>query len=85
MKKTATFLSLLIFASAFVSAAVHGAYFTLGSSGRSIDLFTQKEPFSGKGLNEPSDSFQPQEEVILYALVTYNNYPVQNKLVAFQV
>jgi len=56
-----------------------------GEKGRNIDLFTQKSPFDGKGPNQPSDSFQPQEEVILYALVTYNEAPIQNKLVAFQI
>ncbi|MGB9756486.1 MAG: CARDB domain-containing protein [Candidatus Bathyarchaeales archaeon] len=50
-----------------------------------IDLFTQKEPYSGKGPNNPSDSFSPQEIVILYAFVTYNEMPVQNLLVAFYV
>ncbi|MEM3622662.1 MAG: Ig-like domain-containing protein, partial [Candidatus Bathyarchaeia archaeon] len=50
-----------------------------------IDLFTQKEPYSGKGPNNPSDAFSPQEIVILYAFVTYNEMPVQNLLVAFYV
>jgi len=54
------------------------------SSGRVIDLFTQKAPFDGKGANQSSDAFEPQELVILYALVTYNGYPVALKLVAFQ-
>ena len=50
-----------------------------------IDLFTQKEPYSGKGPNMPSDAFGLEEVVILYALVTYNKIPVQNSLVAFHV
>lgn len=50
-------------------------------SGRFIDLYTQK---GGMGANQSSDMFQPQELVILYALVTYNDYPVVGKLVAFQ-
>ncbi|MEM3597177.1 MAG: hypothetical protein QXJ53_03515 [Candidatus Bathyarchaeia archaeon] len=58
---------------------------TARSDARQIDLFTQKIPYSGKGPNVPSDSFQPQELVILYANVTYNDCPVANKLVAFQV
>jgi hypothetical protein len=48
-----------------------------------IDLYTQKEPYSGKGGNMPSDAFSPQEGAILYALVTYKEVPVQNLLVAF--
>jgi hypothetical protein len=33
------------------------------NTGGNIDLFTQKEPYSGKGTNMPSDTFAPQEEV----------------------
>jgi hypothetical protein len=50
-----------------------------------IDLFTQKEPYSGKGPNAPSDAFGLEEEVQIYALATYNEYPVQSLLVAFQI
>ena len=50
-----------------------------------VDVYTQKEPYSGKGLNQPSDAFAPQEEVQLYAYVSYHGDPVANKLVAFQV
>jgi len=53
--------------------------------GGKIDLFTQKEPYSGKGSNMPSDAFGPEEIVILYALVTYNEIPVQGSMVAFYV
>ena len=49
-------------------------------SGRVIDLFTQK---GGRGANQSSDMFESQELVILYALVTYNDNPIANKLVAF--
>jgi hypothetical protein len=48
-------------------------------------LFTQKAPFNGKGMNQSSDAFEPQELVILYALVTYNGYPVASKDVSFWV
>jgi hypothetical protein len=50
-----------------------------------IDLFTQKEPYSGRGVNMPSDAFGPQEDVILYALVTCNDVPVGNLLVDYVV
>lgn len=50
-----------------------------------IDVFTQKEPFSGRGANMPSDAFGPQEIVVLYALVTTDNTTVENILVAFNV
>jgi len=58
--------------------------FSNGTGGK-IDLFTQKEPYSGKGLNMPSDAFGPGEVVILYALVTYSGIPLQNLLATFYV
>ena len=54
-------------------------------TGGKIDLFTQKLPFNGAGAKQSSDAFQPQELVILYARVTYNEWPVGNQPVAFQV
>lgn len=58
---------------------------TTSTSKGIIDLYTQKEPYSGRGQGQTSDAFAPQELVILYACVTYNLYPVQNKIVAFQI
>jgi len=52
---------------------------------RVIDVYTHREPNSGRGLNQPSDAFAPQEEVILYAYVTYNGDPVEEKIVAFEI
>ena len=55
-------------------------------TGPYLDLYTQKpEPYRGKRPNQPSDSFAPQEEVILYAEVHYNCEPVEYKFVAFEV
>jgi parallel beta-helix repeat protein len=51
-----------------------------------IDLYSQKpDPYSGKGLNQPCDAFEPQENVILKANVTYNDDPAINKEVSFWV
>jgi len=50
-----------------------------------IDVYTQQEPYSGKGPNKPSDAFAPQSEVILYANVTYNYAPIEDKMVIFVV
>ena len=51
-----------------------------------IDVYTQHpEPYSGRGPNQPSDAFEPQSEVILYAEVKYNYEPVENKMVSFEV
>jgi uncharacterized repeat protein (TIGR02543 family) len=61
------------------------ATFVTGTFGGSIDLFTQKTPFSGKGPNQSSDAFQQQELVVLYALVTFSGDSIANKIVAFQV
>jgi len=54
--------------------------------GLSIDLYTQYDaPYGGQGPNMPSDMFGPQQQVELYAYVTYNEYPVQQKLVGFEI
>jgi hypothetical protein len=54
--------------------------------GLSIDVYTQyPAPYGGQGGNATSDSFGPQQQVDLFALVTYNAYPVQQKLVGFQI
>jgi hypothetical protein len=54
--------------------------------GLAIDLYTQYDaPYGGQGPNMPSDMFAPQQQVELYAKVTYNEYPVQQKLVGFEI
>ena len=54
--------------------------------GRRIDIYTQwPYPYGGQGPNAPSDMFWPQQEVILYANVTYNEWPEQNKRVSFEI
>jgi hypothetical protein len=49
---------------------------------RLLDLYTQK---AGEGPNEPGGEFKVGEEVRLISRVTYNDYPLQQKLVAFEV
>lgn len=54
--------------------------------GLGIDVFTQyTTPYGGQGPNAVSDMFGPQEQVELWALVTYNEDPVQQKLVGFEI
>ncbi len=48
----------------------------------SVDVSTQR---GGVGELVPSPPFCPDEEVILYARVTFSDFPEQNKLVAFQI
>lgn len=55
---------------------------TFRVTGATIDVYTQK---GGRGPSVPSDAFAPQEEVILYARVTYDCHPTEGKLVAFEV
>jgi len=42
-------------------------------------------PFGGQGPNTPMDLVVPQSQVWLFANVTYNYWPVQNKIVSFEV
>lgn len=53
--------------------------------GAAIDIYCQKVPFDGTGPNVQCDSFAPQELMIIYAKVTYNDDPVEGKLVGFEV
>jgi len=72
-------------ATASVSEQIVSDTLTFKVRGPYIDVYTQKEPYNGQGPNEPSDAFAPQEEVILYAYVSYNCEPEQNKPVGFEV
>jgi len=54
--------------------------------GAQIDVYTQYPfPYGGQYPNNPSDMFTPQSLVILYAKVTYNLWPEQQKDVAFEI
>lgn len=82
LRRTITLAILLALASAVTQST--RLFAVSAASGRVIDLYTQKMPFNGNGPNQSSDAFEPQELVILYANVTYNDAPVAQKLVAFQ-
>jgi hypothetical protein len=54
--------------------------------GRSIDVFTQYPyPYGGQGPGANSSMYWPQKQVTLYANVTYNLWPEQQKDVAFEI
>lgn len=55
--------------------------------GRVIDVYggVEGQDPTGQGLNQPMDIVWPQKLVILHANVTYNYWPVQNKIVAFEI
>ncbi|MCJ7423041.1 hypothetical protein MUP01_02070 [Candidatus Bathyarchaeota archaeon] len=57
----------------------------LSGSAVSVDLFTQKAIYNGKGSNSPSDLFGPAETVILYAEVMIDNTPTSNMLVTYEI
>jgi hypothetical protein len=67
-----------------VFASMSSIVFSQGSS-VVVDVFTQKEPYSGVGPNMPSDSFGPDDIVILYALVTRSGSPLSGILVGYDV
>jgi len=70
---------------ASVSEQIVSDTLTFKVKGPFIDVYTQKEPYSGKGPRQPSDAFAPQEEVLLYAYVSCSCEPQQNKPVCFEV
>ncbi len=51
-------------------------------SGRKVDVFTQS---GGEGPWTPDGFFGPEDEVYLYANVSYNGWPVVSVMVAFEV
>ena len=83
IKTAAVMLTIIITLLGFTVENINSAY-TQSASGN-IDLFTQKESYNGKGPNAPSDMFGLDEKVRIYANVTYNEWPVQNLLVAFEI
>ena len=50
-----------------------------------LDVFTQKTPFNGRGLNQSSDPFAPYEVVKLYGNLTYNGHPLAKVPVTFNI
>lgn len=83
LKKLLAMLTIAILVLTFIEADMRIAFSDEG--GGKIDLFTEKEPYSGKGADLPSDAFGLGEVVMLYALVTHDEVPLQNLLVTFYV
>jgi hypothetical protein len=75
-------LSVILISSLFPSLG-HGS--VIEQTGAVIDLYTEKTPCNGRGANQSSGPFEPQELVVLHALATYNGGPVCSMMVAFQV
>ena len=82
LRKAAFALAML---TVFFDLAVVNMCIGLPASSVQVDVFTQKQPYSGRGHNMPSDAFGPQEVVILYAEVLKDNNPLDSILVAFNV
>jgi len=59
----------------------------IGPSGRRIDAWfiDYPSPYGGQGLMEPADLVVPQQLLCLTAKVTYNWWPVSQKLVKFHI
>jgi hypothetical protein len=59
--------------------------------GRAIDIFVGQDgfpypfPYGGQGPNAPADMFWPQKQVCVWAYVTYNEWPEQQKDVAIEI
>ena len=83
LEKSAVILTITVILLFFVLGNINIVFSSNGSG--KLDLFTQKESYSGKGLNVSSDAFGPGENVFIYAVVTYNDYPIPNIPVAFEV
>jgi len=75
-------LLMTIFQSLFINFQEVSAY---EEKSLILDVFTQKTPFNGRGLNQSSDPFAPYEMVKLYGNLTYNGQPLSGILVTFNV
>jgi hypothetical protein len=65
---------------------LYGYAFNSGHGPRDPQNYWQfPPPYGGQGPNAPMDMVEPQSQIILNANVTYNYWPVQHKLVGFQV
>lgn len=82
VKKIAVMLVIFALSMGLSVTSVRVAY--ASGSGGKIDVFTQQSPYSGRGANMSSDAFGPDDVVVLYAAVTYNDNPVGDKLVSFE-
>ena len=72
-----------------VGTPVIGAYLDVyggaNNAGYGVTDSPFDPPFGGQGLNNPMDLVITQSEVYLFANLTYNYWPVQNKEVAFEI
>lgn len=65
---------------------LYGYAFNSGHGPRDPQNYWQfPPPYGGQGPNAPMDMVEPQSQIILNANVTYNYWPVQHKLVGFQI
>ena len=73
---------------AVLDTVYRAPYKTLGWS---LDCYTDSfrkkcvTPFVGLGPNATADAFEPQDMVILYSYLSYNEWPQQNWLVSFEI
>jgi len=64
----------------------HDGQYYLTLDKRYIDIFAQyPDPFGGQRRMHDADAYAPQADVCVYAYVTYNRWPVQNKPVEFEI
>jgi hypothetical protein len=84
-KSVSRLLTLALLAIILVFTLINMKIGLSAAIGGKLDIFTQKEPYSGTGQDLPSDAFGPGETVQIYALLTYNDFPVSNWPVAFEI
>ena len=87
MKAKPTILALTIILSIITASLATSQHSLIASAanGRYVDLFSNKTPCDGRGPNQTSGAFAPQETVILYILATYNDGPIANKKSSFVI
>jgi len=65
---------------------IHDGTYYITLDKRYIDVYTQyPAPYGGQKRYHDADAYEPQALVVLYAYVSYNRWPIQNKIVEFEV
>lgn len=67
------------------ATAISGTHAASGDIGWRIDLYAPRYPHNGMGPNMPSDAFAPDENIQIFAKLTYNGFPIPRYLISFEI
>ncbi len=80
-----TIAVLIVLVLAVQGVAINNLRSVQGETGWRIDAFTLKDPHNAKGANLPSDAFSPDEDIQIFAKLSYNEFPISHYLISFEI